>query len=171
MSPAYRLIVSQQLYNWRAKLLSDIAEGKTLSAPAADVISEDMETFNGFGKHTAMDLLHAAGILPHIPIAELVQSDEYFNSLHDCIFDYLAKFDQPAFFQKCASRQNSKNPLSFHTGADAHYISTYVSVYRRARVRIPAALYNRLAKAGLLDPSHTIGQFYCSYVYVLLIYV
>ncbi|KAI0086221.1 hypothetical protein BDY19DRAFT_1059081 [Irpex rosettiformis] len=131
MSPAYRLVPLEQLQRWKEGLLAEMAEGKLLSAPIASVISEDMVNFNGFGKHTAMDLLHSLRFLPHMPVSELVRSDSYFDRLRNCIFDYLAKFDKPAFFQKFA-----------------------------ARVRVPVSVYNLFASAGLFDPLHTIGMEY-----------
>ncbi|KAI0083573.1 hypothetical protein BDY19DRAFT_977432 [Irpex rosettiformis] len=65
------------LNQWRLKLCAQIAEGSALTSCVLDVISEDMAFFNGFGKHTAMDLLHELRMLPHMPVSQLIANDVF----------------------------------------------------------------------------------------------
>lgn len=80
------------LGSWRGKLLAQAAEGTLVTTTALDVISEDMAHFNGFGKHTAMDLLHELRILPHMPVSHLVSDDVLFKRLESGILPFVDRF-------------------------------------------------------------------------------
>lgn len=146
------------LSSWRAGLLTQVADGTLATTNALDVISEDMTHFNGFGKHTAMDLLHELRILPHMPVSQLVSDDALFQRLECGILQFVDRFGSD-FLRKCAGETNTTNPFEFNEGSNTHYISSYVCVYRRRRVRISTELYNTYMLDGLLDPNHVIGAF------------
>ncbi|KAI0336892.1 hypothetical protein BDW22DRAFT_1488608 [Trametopsis cervina] len=128
--------------------------------PLVEVISSDMTYFNGFGKHTAADVLHDIGVLPHIPAGVVADDDNLYARLRQGIVSYTEDFKNPKFLLKCAGDSNAANPFAFHQKADDHYISSYVRVYRRQSVRMPKALYDFYASNGLFDPEHTIGLAY-----------
>ncbi|CCM00169.1 uncharacterized protein FIBRA_02197 [Fibroporia radiculosa] len=65
-----------------------------------------------------------------------------------------------SFLNLVAGVPNFDNPLTFNDKSNRNYFAHFVWVYRRQAVRIPKNLNDRMARAGLFDPQHTIGQDY-----------
>ncbi|KAI0681756.1 hypothetical protein BC835DRAFT_1425269 [Cytidiella melzeri] len=142
---------SAALHLWRTKKQNLLRSGKcskTSTTMILDAMCEDMTTFNGSGKHTATDVLHEIGLLPYMPLAEVVRSDEIFARFHDGLLAYTAKFKEKKYVERVACESNDPNPFAFHHGSNDAYIGSYVAVYRRQQVKVTKAVYNPYVSQG-----------------------
>ncbi|KAH9947790.1 hypothetical protein B0H21DRAFT_821630 [Amylocystis lapponica] len=51
-------------------------------------------------------------------------------------------------------------PLQYNYKSNKNYMARYVRVYRKSSVHVPAELYNRLLRSGMLDRQHVSGEPY-----------
>lgn len=156
---AYKPELAQAaLDDFRTEIKSSICQGRPPTTPLVDVLSDNMAVFNGFGKHTAHDVLHELGIFPLMPVSCLALDDVLYDSFCKGLRKYTGLFDSSSFLRLVAGECNSNNPFTFHHTSNEHYISSFVRVYRRKTVRLPQALYVDYVTRGLLDETHTIGK-------------
>ncbi|KAI0772214.1 hypothetical protein BC629DRAFT_1702289 [Irpex lacteus] len=148
------------LDQWRDNLIVDVTLGHYSTVPIADAIADDTVYFNGFGEHTATDLLHEAGILPHMPLWVVATDNYIFGQLRQRITVYSAAFKDPHFVKACGQGSSDPNPFFFNEHADNNYITQYVRVYQREVTCLSGFLYNVLAAQGLFDTEHTIWSPY-----------
>ena len=137
----------------------------TLSMPSLlDTMLNTQSVFNGYGVHTAQDLLYQLGIWPTMPPEVLCADDTAFEEFKATLSSYAAQYTSSVFRTRCLkvpSYNEYDNPTQ---GRDENYYSQYLKVYRKCTIRMPRDLYNEYVKRGLLDASHTIGKFHCALV-------
>ncbi|KAL6306457.1 hypothetical protein BKA93DRAFT_160622 [Sparassis latifolia] len=148
----------QRLLEWRDSILQEIG-GISARYPIVYTMCDKKCVFNGFGRRIAHDLLHELGLWPGTP-AHLVCQDELYETFRDGIVSYMKQWNSLEFLERVASSPNSTNPLQFGHKAYANYMSCFVHVYHKQKVRVSGAYYNKLYSAGLLDRKHTIGEPY-----------
>ncbi|OSD00095.1 hypothetical protein PYCCODRAFT_1394003 [Trametes coccinea BRFM310] len=143
---------------WRADVL---AAAQTFKSPALlDAICSTQEVFNGYGQHTAHELLHELGLWPGMPVAELCCDEDTYSAFKQELHLYAEQYTSSTYRERCLSLPNQDSPLVYNYKSDDNYHKHYLRVFRKASVRVPRALFNRLAKAGLFNPAHTIGEPY-----------
>ncbi|KAK7006736.1 hypothetical protein R3P38DRAFT_1700285 [Favolaschia claudopus] len=143
------------LDEWRNKV---IREGDVM--PILDVLLQVDGLGAGIGQHLANDLLFEIALHPDTPALSLCSDDAAYAQFRAHIPKFMETWKSPTYLERCASTPNTNNPLSFNTGANDHFLATYVRVYRKTQVRVPAELYNLYQSRGLLDPDHIIGTPY-----------
>lgn len=116
-------------------------------------------SFAGYGRHTINDFLYQAAIHPHTPAYVICQDDEIYNAFKAHLHTYMRQYREPKFLKIAATVANHPNPFSFNKKSDDAYTAGWVHVFRRTKVFVPKAIYDRYALLGLLDKDHTIGSF------------
>lgn len=138
-----------------------------MSLALIDEMCTDQLTFPGIGKHTANDFLFRCSLWPGIPPCVLCSDDVEFQRFLDCYACYMSMWVSPEFRQHCAQQHNLGSAFAFNRWADLRYTRSYLWIFRKVDVSMPADLYNRYLSNGLLDPDHTIGQlFFRGHFYV-----
>ncbi|KAI0350820.1 hypothetical protein OH77DRAFT_1008886 [Trametes cingulata] len=122
-----------------------------------DVMLNTPEVFNGYGPHTAQDLLYQLSLWPSMPPAELCADDAAFAEFKAALSSYAAEFVSPLYRTRCLGVPNGET--SHHKNEDSYH-AQFLKVFRKCTVRIPRELYNEYVKRGLFDPTHTIGEPY-----------
>ncbi|KAH9934595.1 hypothetical protein B0H21DRAFT_699318 [Amylocystis lapponica] len=144
------------LDGWRTTVLADSDQ-----EPLVHALCENQQIFNGFGKHTAHDLLHLVAVWPGIPSAVLCHDDSLYFCLKKELVVYAALWVSQEYRYSVCSASQSPNPLRFNYQSDRAYINRYVKVYRKWYVDVPKALHDHLVNQGLLNVDHIIaGQPY-----------
>ncbi|KAK7032696.1 hypothetical protein R3P38DRAFT_2520548 [Favolaschia claudopus] len=144
------------LDEWRQRIIKDHDV-----TPILDVLLQVDGPGAGIGQHLANDLLFEMALHPDTPSLSVCSDDSLYAELRAHIPRFMETWKSETYLERCASTPNTNNPLSFNTGANDHFLATYVRVYRKTRVRAPAALYDLYQSRGLLDPDHVIGTQYC----------
>ncbi|KAI0362331.1 hypothetical protein OH77DRAFT_1416577 [Trametes cingulata] len=116
--------------------------------------------FNGYGQHTSNDLLHRLALWPGMPPEKLCRDEQLYQDFKKALAAYAAQFATPEYYSRCLGVPNRGAALAFNYKSDDNYIAKYVDVFRKALVRMDAALYNKYAMQGLFNPQHIIGQPY-----------
>ena len=116
------------------------------------------EAFNGYGQHTATDLLHSLVIWPGMPPREVCADEQTYAALRTGLSVYASQYVSAEFRTRCLSIPNHTAALTFNYKSDINYINQYLHVYRKCTVRMRADLYNKYAMLGLFDPKHVIGK-------------
>ena len=124
-----------------------------------DALTTTQEVFNGYGQHTAMDLLHTLTIWPGMPSRELCADEDLYARLRAGLHEYASQYVSAEFQTRCLLVPNQSAALAYNYKSDINYINQYVAVYRKCNVDVNAELYNRYAMLGMFDPQHVIGQF------------
>lgn len=137
--------------------MSRQAKGGLLTA-IADVMCEDMFTFNGFGRHTSMDALHCMGFLPYMPVGLIVADDDLYDIFITGIFVYVRQFRDMKFFKLVAGESTAANPFAFHALSNYYYLNMFVSVFRCQEVKMTAEHWNIFNRKGFFNPYHIIGD-------------
>lgn len=145
---------------WRIDVMREHTEGTKKPTYMFQALSDNQSVFNGFGQHTANDVLHLLGIHPLTPTWAICESDTLFHRLRGGLETMTDEWHSPAFLYRVAAQVNSDNPFSYQYHVDQAYKATYVHVYRKIQACVCANLYPQLAKPGLLDPLHTIGKLF-----------
>lgn len=160
-------LAKEGLKTWRSRICNDPDLGSRAIIDLMSLTSEDNRFFSPFGRHLINDSLHSMAIFPGMPGRMVCDNDATFESFTTGLFAYLNQFETRTFEVKCCARSNSHNFLDFQSGADDYYSTAHIWVFRKAVVSVPVGLYNRMARAGLLDPHHIIGiwNFYRDYCY------
>ncbi|KAF7969578.1 hypothetical protein HWV62_26883 [Athelia sp. TMB] len=146
----------EQVDIWRSEVLNGIGHKKAI----VDVLADNKMAFNGLGRHLANDLLHELAIFPGTPALALCENEDEYQAFRRGIHPYLSQFASEEFLQKTSTEVNSTNYLDFNTTSNRYYLGSFLKVYRREMVRVPAKLYNKLKSNGLLDENHTISHPY-----------
>ncbi|KAI0349946.1 hypothetical protein OH77DRAFT_1489972 [Trametes cingulata] len=116
--------------------------------------------FNGFGQHTAHDLLHSLALWPGMSPYELCRDDELYAEFKLALSSYASQFVTKEYRTKCLSSPNRDAAFYYNYKSEKNYINSYCKVYRKVTVRMPADLYNKFAKRGLFNAAHMIGKPY-----------
>ncbi|KAH9943679.1 hypothetical protein B0H21DRAFT_695410 [Amylocystis lapponica] len=147
---------TQALLEWRQRILKEPL-GAAAQAPILRVICDSQDIFNGFGRHTASDFLHLQGLWPAMPPLLICKDEDLFQSFLRGVSSYMAQWVSPDYLSRVAGVPALDNPLQFNYKSDRNYMATYVLVYRKTSVSVPATLYNKLLQSGMFDPTHMIG--------------
>ncbi|TBU51721.1 hypothetical protein BD310DRAFT_833714 [Dichomitus squalens] len=147
-----------KLDKWRREVLTnaDFSAEQGL----VEVIVSRQDIFNGYGRHTAHDLLFYFGVWPGTPPSIICADDEIFHRFKVLLGTYARQFVEDKYRGACLGTANSRSPFAFNYKSDVNYLNQYVKVYRKWEVNITPAQYNELYMDGLLDPNHTIGEPY-----------
>ncbi|KAI0324990.1 hypothetical protein GY45DRAFT_1375105 [Cubamyces sp. BRFM 1775] len=121
------------------------------------------EAFNGYGQHTATDLLHSLVIWPGMPPREVCADEQMYAALRAGLSVYASQYVSAEFRTRCLSIPNHTAALTFNYKSDINYINQYLHVYRKCTVRMRADLYNKYAMVGLFDTKHVIGAPYVAH--------
>ncbi|KAK7015047.1 hypothetical protein R3P38DRAFT_2999205 [Favolaschia claudopus] len=143
------------LDNWRASVLEEEDDTAIL-----DALLDVEGPGGGLGQHLANDLLYGLAMHPDTPSFEVCASREMFHELRTYLPKFMATWRSEEYYTRCAGLPNSNNPFVFHEVSNQNFLKSYVQVYRRTKVCIPAALYDRYQSRGLFDPTHVIGTPY-----------
>ncbi|KAI0640829.1 hypothetical protein C8Q79DRAFT_1039139 [Trametes meyenii] len=130
------------------------------SGTILDAMTSIQAVFNGYGQHTANDLLHSIGLWPGMPPATLCRNKPLYAEFKAALSSYASQYISKEYRERCLSIPNRHASLAYNHKSDANYINQFVQVYRKIRVRMPADLYNKFARKGLFNPEHIIGQPY-----------
>ncbi|KAI0328058.1 hypothetical protein GY45DRAFT_1282616 [Cubamyces sp. BRFM 1775] len=125
-----------------------------------DVMLNTPSVFNGYGPHTAQDLLYQLGIWPTMPPENLCADNTAFAEFKAALVSYAAQFVSSVYRTRCLKVPTYNEYDDTNPQRDENYYSQYLKVFRKCTIRIPRDLYNEYVKRGLLDPSHTIGEPY-----------
>ena len=121
------------------------------------VLTERQDVFNGYGQHTASDLLHDLGVWPGMPVEEVCKNYILFQSLKTHLHTYTKQFVSDLYRVRCLSVPNGP-AFAFNYKSDTNYINQFLTVYRKCSVRIRREEYNSMAQQGLFNANHTIGS-------------
>ncbi|KAI1782815.1 hypothetical protein LXA43DRAFT_1103394 [Ganoderma leucocontextum] len=144
-----------RLDEWRATVLANT--DVTLEEGLVEVICSKQKFFNGYGRHTAHDLLHHFHVWPGTPPSVVCGDDYLYDRFKILLGTYARQFVGATYRERCLGMVNMDTPFAFNYKSDDNYLSQYVKVYRKWSINIPAAEYNDMYMDGLLDPQHTIG--------------
>ncbi|KAI0684622.1 hypothetical protein C8T65DRAFT_778319 [Cerioporus squamosus] len=142
---------------WRSEVLAQ-PNARAAQLPIIVSLYVVQTVFNGVGKHTANDLLHLLGLWPGMPTIDLCSDESGFERFLAVLVRYMAMWSSEHFLEVVAPPANHPNPFAFNYRSHRNYISRYVHVYRKSFVNVSPQFYNELVSCGLLDPSHTIGE-------------
>lgn len=148
-----------QLDKWR----SGILEKRTKTAIAKHMSGNNIPAFISFGKHTLDDFLHGQELFPGTPAFDICHSKKKYEIFKQGCIDYMATWVSPKFLAGCSGISNSSNPFAYNHKSEKYYLGTYLKVFRRKQVWVPREQYNRMLLAGLLDPQHIVGAWWCFY--------
>ncbi|EIW60877.1 uncharacterized protein TRAVEDRAFT_71124 [Trametes versicolor FP-101664 SS1] len=118
------------------------------------------QVYNGYGAHTAMDLLHRLGIWPGMPLFEFCSNDELYSLLRDILPVDASQYVSPTYRTRCLSLPNREAAFAFNYKSDINFVNQFLKVYRKCSVKMSREQYNMYVKNGLFNPSHTIGAPY-----------
>lgn len=144
-----------RLDEWRTTVLAnaDPAQEEAL----VEVMCSKQEVFNGYGRHTAHDLLYHFHVWPGTPPSVVCGDDDQYIQFKTLLGTYARQFVDAVYRERCLGAVNMASPFAFNYKSDDNYLGQYVKVYRKWTVNVPAIKYNELYMDGLLDPGHTIG--------------
>ncbi|KAJ7453319.1 hypothetical protein B0H11DRAFT_2288366 [Mycena galericulata] len=143
------------LDNWRQKVLA-----KQKKQCIVDALADNKGPGGGIGKHLACDFLHEVAIHSDTPCFVICHDDELYYRVRTHLPVFMSTWVSPKFLKACAGRANSLNPFAFNTTSNRNFLESYVSTYRRTRVRVPQALYNLHQSLGHFDKDHVLGTPY-----------
>ena len=138
----------------------DVAELVSKAQRPASILSalvSIQEVFNGYGQHTAMDLLYHLAIWPGMPARELCADDDTYGRFRSALHTYASQYTSAKFRLRCLLVPNHGPRLAFNYTSDDNYTNQFLNVYRKCTVMMDAALFNYYAMLGLFDPTHIIG--------------
>ncbi|OSX56317.1 hypothetical protein POSPLADRAFT_1068194 [Postia placenta MAD-698-R-SB12] len=133
----------EEVHRWRAEVLDGSGSGHL---PIVKHLSDEQRAFNGFGRHLSHDVVYSLGIHPGMPASDVCRDDVLFS-----------QWTSQQYLIRVANIPNSENPFAFNDISNQRYLSESVLVYHKQCVYVPAELNDRLARAGMYDPSHIIG--------------
>ncbi|KAK6980542.1 hypothetical protein R3P38DRAFT_3118132 [Favolaschia claudopus] len=135
------------LDEWHASVLS--SEQRT---PILDVLNTSDSFASGLGQHMA--------IHPDMPSFDLCADAALYARFRNHLPNFMRTFVSASYLERCGLAANSSNPFIFNEHSHNNFIRGFVKVYRKAKVHVPANLYNSYQSQGLLDPDHIIGTPY-----------
>lgn len=98
-------------------------------------------------------------VFPFMPAIHLCKDDTLFDRFLRGLLTYTEQWVSQEYHSRVGGVVNSDNPFTFQHNSNAHYLATYVKVYRKCEAKVEAALYDTYRAAGLLDPTHIIGEY------------
>ncbi|OSC99552.1 hypothetical protein PYCCODRAFT_1446678 [Trametes coccinea BRFM310] len=125
-----------------------------------DVMCSSQDVFNGYGQHTAHDLLHRVRLFPTTPPFYVCSSDVLFDRLKSTLSSYAKQYISTTYRERCLCQPNQLTPLFFNYTSNDNYLNQYLLVFRKSTLRMPRDEYNQFAKEGLFNRAHTIGDHY-----------
>lgn len=134
--------------------------------PIVQNLATMSKVFNGYGQHTASDVLHELGIHPLTPTWRLFQDPKMRTLFFDTILEYSTRWVSKRFKQSCAVICNSDIPFAYNASSALYYFSFAVRVYRRCETRTNIKLVCKLWNSGMLDPNHVLGVFLSGLIYI-----
>ncbi|KAK7013556.1 hypothetical protein R3P38DRAFT_3005255 [Favolaschia claudopus] len=143
------------LDEWHASVLS--SEQRT---PILDVLNTSDSFASGLGQHMASDLLFELAVHPDMPSFDLCADAALYARFRNHLPNFMRTFVSASYLERCGLAANSSNPFIFNEHSHNNFIRGFVKVYRKAKVHVPANLYNSYQSQGLLDPDHIIGTPY-----------
>lgn len=149
----------EEVHRWRAEVLDGSGSGHL---PIVKHLCDEQRAFNGFGRHLSHDFVYSIGIHPGMPASDVCRDDALFSQFVSTLQSYMSRWTSQQYLIRVANIPNSENPFAFNDISNQRYLSGSVLVYHKQCVYVPAELNDRLARAGMYDPSHIIG------VYVIL---
>ncbi|KAH9853346.1 hypothetical protein C2E23DRAFT_728878 [Lenzites betulinus] len=123
-------------------------------------ITSTQDVFNGYGQHTATDLLHSLALWPGMPLRQLCSDDTRYNEFKEALAVYAQQYVSDTYRTRCLSLPNRSTPLAFNYKSDTNYLNQYLKVYRKCEVQLSAETYNRYASLGMFNTAHTIGALF-----------
>ncbi|KAL6306362.1 hypothetical protein BKA93DRAFT_729522 [Sparassis latifolia] len=126
--------------------------------PIIALLFHNQHLFNGFGRHTANDVLFWLKIFPTTPASHIFADKDHFQAFASGLAAYVDQFCTRTFFRNVAGEVNSTNPLTYNYKSGRNYISMYVKIFRKHWCKVPRQLYNEMLVQGLFDPQHVIGM-------------
>ena len=142
------------LQAWRTRALDNASSDTVIFKE----LTLNQAVFNGFGKHTACDLLYSIRLWPGMPTRTLCLSEEGFKEFEEALVRYAAIWVSKRYRTECLAIPNLTSSFSFNRNSNKHYLRHFLWVYRKCEVtEMRVDLYNHYARQGLLDPNHTIG--------------
>ncbi len=122
-----------------------------------EVICANQAVFNGYGRHTAHDLLHHLRVWPGTPPSVICSDDSQYSRFKTLLGNYARIFVQQEYQYACLGTPNLDSPVAYNYKSDNNYINQYVKVYRKWSVRLGAYEWNEYYFEGLFDREHTLG--------------
>lgn len=147
----------EEVHRWRAEVLDGSGSGHL---PIVKHLSDEQRAFNGFGRHLSHDVVYSLGIHPGMPASDVCRDDVLFSQFVSTLQSYMSRWTSQQYLIRVANIPNSENPFAFNDISNQRYLSESVLVYHKQCVYVPAELNDRLARAGMYDPSHIIGEPY-----------
>lgn len=140
---------------WRKRVLTAT---RVSIKPILDILcAADEPCFFAFGRHTANDFLHTAGIFPGAPAIYICQSNARYTTFKMGIVNYMKIWMSRAFLAHAGGIPNTLNPFAYNYKSFVVYF-THLLVFRRSHVYIPRALFNRMLRGGMFNTNHVIGE-------------
>ncbi|CDO70219.1 hypothetical protein BN946_scf184942.g19 [Trametes cinnabarina] len=130
----------ERLDGWRANVLSEHSLSASPAVTSAvtsisDAMRSNQEVFNGYGQHTAQDLLHTlGGLWPGMPPYAPCLNDATYLPFKQRLHEYARQYQSPPFRYRCLGV-----PLAYSFKSDDSYHTQYLRVYRKSIVREPYA--------------------------------
>ncbi|KAH9849989.1 hypothetical protein C2E23DRAFT_735966 [Lenzites betulinus] len=154
---------------WRASVLKQgqldltrsARSARSAHAPLASLLHTmlgNQELFNGYGQHTAHDLLHSLGLWPTTPPLIVCSDEDLYLRFKEALHSYAQQFSSDTYRKRCLSQPNHSSSIVFNYMSDDNYHNQYLKVFRKSSVRLTQEEYNMFARQGLFNPSHTIGM-------------
>ncbi len=79
-----------------------------------DELCDNSKVFNGWGRHTANDVLYDMAIWPLMPIRIICNDNDLFHRLKQGLVKYVSQWAEPTFLTLAAGDYNGTNPFDFH---------------------------------------------------------
>ena len=142
------------LLSWR----EDMKRARNLSLSLVREMCSNQRVFNGFGKHTTIDLLYALAVWPGTPPCVICENDDTFEHFASGLVYYSRMWLSRDYWNDCLAPQNLSSAVAHDRWSNKKYLSKYLWVFRKSEIsQMPSALYNQYVRLGLLNPEHTIG--------------
>ncbi|EIW53681.1 uncharacterized protein TRAVEDRAFT_174501 [Trametes versicolor FP-101664 SS1] len=152
----------KNLDQWREIVLQTLSAAPTIRSTRSilQALLHTQQVYNGYGAHTAMDLLHRLGIWPGMPLFEFCSNDELYSLLRKILPVDASQYVSSTYRTRCLSLPNREAAFAFNYKSDINFVNQFLKVYRKCSVKMSREQYNMYVKNGLFNPLHTIGAPY-----------
>ncbi|OSC97968.1 hypothetical protein PYCCODRAFT_1376170 [Trametes coccinea BRFM310] len=152
------------LDHWRQCVLDQAAllppSQVAMEPSLLDVMCGSQDIFNGYGQHTAHDVLHTLRLFPTTSPTYVCSNDTVFKRFKDGLSVYAKQFVSDTYRERCLCKPNRLSPLSFNYTSNDNYLHQYLKVYRKSTTWMSRDEYNAFACEGLFNREHVIGEPY-----------
>ncbi|KAL7281918.1 hypothetical protein ACG7TL_003385 [Trametes sanguinea] len=146
------------LDDWRQQVLTQAASLDLAQEPSLlDIMCSSQDVFNGYGQHTAHDVLHMLRLFPTTSPTYVCSDEAVFDRFKAGLSSYGQQYTSATYRERCLCLPNSSSPLAFNYTSNDNYLNQYVKVYRKSTVRMPRDEYNLFASEGLFNREHVIA--------------